>query len=44
MRYLSSFSHAKMKEGDDVGARVNSMIRSIKELENLDFTMDAQLQ
>ena len=35
---------AKMKEGDDVGAHVNSMIRSIEELESLDFTMDAQLQ
>ena len=35
--------HAKMKEGDDIGAYVNSKIRSTKELENLDFTMDAQL-
>lgn len=33
-----------MKEGEDVGAHVNSMIRSIKELKSLDFMMDAQLQ
>ena len=33
-----------MKEGEDVGAHVNSMIRSIEELQSLDFTMNAQLQ
>ena len=35
---------AKMKEGEDVGAHVNSMIRSIEELESLDFSMDFHLQ
>ena len=35
--------HAKMKEGEDVGAHMNSMIRSIEELQSLDFTMNAQL-
>ena len=33
--------HAKMKEGEDVGAHVNSMIHSIEELQSLDFTMNA---
>ena len=36
--------HAKMREGEDVGAHVNSMIRAIEELESLDFTMDFHLQ
>ena len=36
--------HAKMKEEENVGAHVNSMIHSIEELESLDFMMDAQLQ
>ena len=36
--------HAKMKEGEDVGPHVNSMIRSIEELESLDFSMDFHLQ
>ena len=35
---------AKMKEGEDVGVHVNSMIRAIEELESLDFTMDSHLQ
>ena len=35
---------AKMKEGEDVGVHVNSMIRVIEELESLDFTMDFHLQ
>ena len=35
---------AKMREGEDVGAHVNSMIRSIEELESLDFSMDFHLQ
>ena len=39
MRYL----RAKMKEGEDVGVHVNSMIRAIEELESLDFTMDYHL-
>ena len=34
---------AKMKEGEDVVAHVNSMIRSIEELQSLDFMMNAQL-
>ena len=29
--------HATMKEGEDVGVHVNSMIRAIEELESLDF-------
>ena len=33
-----------MKEGEDVGAHVNSMLCSIEELQSLDFTMNAQLQ
>ena len=37
------FFHAKMKEGEDVGVHVNSMIRAIEELESLDFTMDSHL-
>ena len=36
--------HAKMKEGEDVGVHVISMIRGIEELENLDFKMDSYLQ
>ena len=35
---------AKMREGEDVGVHVNSMIRSMEELESLDFTMDFHLQ
>ena len=35
---------AKMKEGEDVGVHVNSIIRSIEELESLDFSMDFHLQ
>ena len=35
---------AKMRQGEDVGAHVNSMIRSIEELESLDFSMDFHLQ
>ena len=35
---------AKMREGEEVGAHVNSMIRSIEELESLDFSMDFHLQ
>ena len=35
---------AKMREGEDVGVHVNSMIRSIEELESLDFSMDYHLQ
>ena len=35
---------AKMKEGEDVGVHVNSMIRAIEKLESLDFTMDFHLQ
>ena len=34
---------AKMKEGEDVGAHVNSMIHSIEEIQSLDFMMNAQL-
>ena len=33
-----------MKEREDVGVHVNSMIRAIEELESLDFTMDFHLQ
>ena len=44
MRYLSGFFRTKMKEGEDVGAHVNSMIRSIEELQSLDFMINAQLQ
>ena len=33
----------KMKEGGDVGAHVNSMIRAMEELESLDFIMDFHL-
>ena len=36
--------YAKMKEREDVGVHVNSMIRAIEELESLDFTMDSYLQ
>ena len=36
--------HAKMKEGEDIGVHVNSMIRAIEELESLDFKMDSHLQ
>ena len=32
---------AKMKEGEDVGVHVNSMIRAIEELESLDFKLDS---
>ena len=35
---------AKMKEGKDVGAHMNSMIHSIEEIQSLDFMMNAQLQ
>ena len=41
---LKQFFRAKIKEGKDVGVHVNSMIRSMKELESLDFTMDFHLQ
>ena len=34
----------KMREGEEVGAHVNTMIRSIEELESLDFSMDFHLQ
>ena len=34
---------AKMKEGEDVGAHMNSIIHSIEELQSLDFMMNAQL-
>ena len=33
-----------MKEGEDVGVHVNSMIRAIEELESLDFKLDSLLQ
>ena len=33
-----------MKEGEDVGVHVNSMIRAIEKLESLDFKMDSHLQ
>ena len=33
-----------MREGEDVGVHVNFMIRSIEELESLDFSMDFHLQ
>ena len=33
-----------MKEGEDVGVHVNSIIRAIEELESLNFTMDSHLQ
>ena len=36
--------HANMKEGEDVGVHVNSMIRAIEELESLDFIMNSLLQ
>ena len=35
---------AKMREGEDIGVHVNSMIRLIEELESLDFSMDFHLQ
>ena len=35
---------AKIKEVEDVGVHVNSMIRAIEELESLDFIMDSHLQ
>ena len=35
---------ATMKEGEDVGVHVNSMIRAIEELESLDFKLDSHLQ
>ena len=35
--------HATMKEGEDVGVHVNSMIRAIEELESLDFKLDSYL-
>ena len=31
---------AKIREGEDVRVHVNSMIRSMEELESLDFTMN----
>ena len=34
----------KMKESEDVGVHVISMIRAIEELESLDFTIDSHLQ
>ena len=34
----------KMKEEEEVGAHINSMIRLMEELESLDFTMDLHLQ
>ena len=34
----------KMKEGSDVGAHVQKMIRLIEHLENLEFTIDYHLQ
>ena len=34
---------ATMKEGEDVGVHVNSMIRAIEELESLDFKLDSHL-
>ena len=33
-----------MKEGEDIGVHVNSMIRAIEELESLDFKLDSLLQ
>ena len=36
--------HTKMKEGEDIGVHVNSMISVIEELESLDFKMDSHLQ
>ena len=36
-------SGTKMKEGEDVGAHVNSMIRAMEELKSLDFIMDFHL-
>ena len=35
---------SKIKEGEDIGVHVNSMIRSIEELHILDFMMNAQHQ
>ena len=35
---------ATMKEEEDVGVHVNSMIRAIEELESLDFKLDSHLQ
>ena len=35
--------HAKMKECEDVGVHMNYIIRSMKKLESLDFTMDFHL-
>ena len=32
---------ATMKEGEDVGVHINSIIRAIEELESLDFIMDS---
>ena len=34
----------KMKEKEDVGVHVNSIIRAIEELESLDFKMNSHLQ
>ena len=36
--------HAKIKEGEEVGAHVNSIIRAMEELKSLDFTMVFHLQ
>ena len=36
--------YAKKREGEDMGAHVNSMIRAIEELESLDFIMNFHLQ
>ena len=35
---------AMMKEGEDIGVHVNSMIRAIEELESLDFKLHSLLQ
>ena len=40
---LKRLFRAKMREGEDVGAQVNSMIRSIEEPESLEFIMDFHL-
>ena len=34
----------KIREGEDIGVHVNSMIWLIEELESLDFSMDFHLQ
>ena len=40
---LKRLFRVKMKEGEEVGAHVNFIIRLMEELESLDFTMDFHL-